>query len=249
MLFSFMKINKQPMIIALFIALLINAQSLLSDNSSQMILVLTTTPNEFHSSLVLLEKTGNKWIEKDRMKAVIGRNGLAWGRGLFTLPEQMQMKAEGDGRSPAGVFHLGEGFSKTDTLHTQWPFFVVHEYHRCVDDPQSTYYNSLLDENKVFTKDWQSAENLRMKENYYDIAVVVEHNMHPIEKGSGSCIFLHIWNNYENGTAGCVAVSADKMLKIARWLDPEKNPRIAILTSDLYDKYGTQLELPKIKVH
>ena len=53
-------------------------------------------------------------------------------------------KAEGDGRSPAGVFPLGRGFGFAPASEASWlklPYLPVVEGIECVDDSASTVYN------------------------------------------------------------------------------------------------------------
>jgi L,D-peptidoglycan transpeptidase YkuD (ErfK/YbiS/YcfS/YnhG family) len=58
---------------------------------------------------------------------------------------------------------------------------------------------------------------------------VIEFNMRPVVPGRGSGIFLHAQTG--NSTNGCVSLPADKLVTVLRWLDPAKQPRIAIGTS------------------
>ena len=48
--------------------------------------------------------------------------------------------------------------------------------------------------------------------------------------GLGSAIFLHLAT--AASTAGCVALPRDQLLSLLRWLDPARQPRIAIGTLD-----------------
>ena len=53
----------------------------------------------------------------EAIPAVVGRNGLAWGRGVRTdLPAGEPQKREGDGRAPAGIFKLGPAFGMVGTI-------------------------------------------------------------------------------------------------------------------------------------
>jgi len=68
---------------------------------------------------------------------------------------------------------------------------------------------------------------------------VIEYNMHPIVKGKGSAIFLHVWKQ-RGATAGCVAMSEEMVLRILGWLDPAKKPLIIM---------GTESELGSMPPH
>ena len=55
------------------------------------------------------------------------------------------------------------------------------------DDPSSTNYNRLVKLPFIL-----SAEKLWLKENIYDVIVVIDYNLKPVVKNKGSAIFLHI---------------------------------------------------------
>ena len=52
-----------------------------------------------------------------------------------------------------------------------------------------------------------------MKDNKYDLIVVLDYNLKPVRKNKGSAIFLHIAKRKYSPTLGCVAVSK-KNLKL-----------------------------------
>ena len=57
-----------------------------------------------------------------------------------------------------------------------------------------------------------SAEKLWIKENIYDIILVVNYNLKPVIKFKGSAIFLHIAKKNYTPTKGCIAVSKKDIL-------------------------------------
>ena len=74
------------------------------------------------------------------------------------------------------------------------------------DDPKSKYYNQLI---KFPFK--HSAEKLWLKENSYDIILVIDYNLKPIIKYKGSAIFLHIQKKKYQATKVCIAISKKNM--------------------------------------
>ena len=52
-----------------------------------------------------------------------------------------------------------------------------------------------------------SAEKLHIKENIYDIIVIINYNFNPIKKRKGSAIFLHVARKNYRPTLGCIALS------------------------------------------
>ena len=77
------------------------------------------------------------------------------------------------------------------------------------NEPNSQYYNKLIS-----FPFFHSAEKLYLKNNIYDVIIVINFNMNPIIKNKGSAIFLHIAKKNYKKTAGCVAISKKDMKKV-----------------------------------
>ena len=58
------------------------------------------------------------------------------------------------------------------------------------------------------------AEKLYLKENIYDIIVVIDYNLKPIRKKKGSAIFLHVAKKNYSPTLGCIAVSKNDLMNL-----------------------------------
>ena len=182
---------------------------------------------------------------------VIGRSGLAWGAGLHELPSdtgRVLLKTEGDGKSPAGVFALDGAFgSPAKPDFVRLPYTKLEEFTECVDDVKSTHYNRIVDRMKVGNYDWASSEKMLAVGAEYELGVTVAHNTTPVNRGGGSCIFLHVWKDAETGTAGCTAMARENMENVLRWLDPQKNPVLIQLPAADYEALQTKWKLPKLK--
>ena len=74
------------------------------------------------------------------------------------------------------------------------------------DDAKSKYYNQLIS-----TPFKYSYEELWLKENIYDIILIIDYNQNPIIKNKGSAIFLHIAKNKYQDTKGCIAIRKKDM--------------------------------------
>ena len=187
-----------------------------------------------------------KWraIETN-IPVTLGKNGMAWGKGLPMSVEPGKndpVKVEGDGRTPAGMFPLTFvfGYLPKDSLgsqenrpFTKMPYIGVDEMVECIDDVNSQYYNTVRI-NTPDIKDWTSSEKMRRNDDLYWMGVFVNHNSDPVEPGSGSCIFLHIWRSATSPTAGCTAMSQEDMIRLAHWLDPELNPVLIQVPAETY---------------
>jgi zinc D-Ala-D-Ala dipeptidase len=215
--------------------------------SGQCLVVITEGWDSTAARVYQFERAGEAWQEIRNFSGQIGRNGMAWGRGLHKNPKGEKLKEEGDGRSPAGIFALGTGFGKFPLTGMKWPYFQADSGHRCVDDPKSRYYNQIVHLDDIAKTDWDSAEKLLLSPSkVYDMAFVIEHNSDPVVPGGGSAIFFHIWNARRSGTAGCVSVSNIAVRALLYWLDPEAKPFIVILPREQYLKYQASWQLPKL---
>jgi L,D-peptidoglycan transpeptidase YkuD (ErfK/YbiS/YcfS/YnhG family) len=183
----------------------------------------------------------------EAISVVVGRNGLGWGIGLHTtvLPEGPE-KREGDGRAPAGVFRLSSAFGYAPPGKYSWIRLPYHEATpvlRCVDDAQSRHYNRIVD-TSLIKPDWKSDEEMRRADNQYRLGIIVDHNANPAILGKGSCIFMHIWQGSDAGTAGCTAMSQENMERLLRWLDPSANPILIQLPEATYKQLRPVCSFP-----
>ena len=200
--------------------------------TSQLIKVTTKNWNTKDGKLQRYEKDkkGN-WIKVGKaIDIVLGRNGLAWGLGVHTIPKDAKyIKKEGDGKSPAGLFYLGHGFGYKK-FKINFPYATYKRSDHCVDDSNSQFYNTIIDSKKV-KHDYKSFEHMKLKNNLYKYGITVQHNPNNIAQ-AGSCIFMHIKSKTGKGTAGCTAMRESAITTILKWLDAKKNPMLLQLPQD-----------------
>jgi zinc D-Ala-D-Ala dipeptidase len=181
------------------------------------------------------------------MPVVLGKAGLAWGRGLLN-PESLSgpVKGEGDNKAPAGVFKLRGVFGYPPrSPGTKMSYLPLSKNIVAVDDPKSRYYNQVIDKRKIKTPDWQSAENMILADDRYKWGVMVEHNVPP-KAGAGSCIFLHVWKTPATLTTGCTAMAETDLVGIIRWLDPAKHPVLVQMPAYIYNEVRAKWGLPNL---
>lgn len=142
-------------------------------------------------------------------------------------------KREGDGKSPSGIFPLGIAFGYDPSVVTKMPYRQATDDDFWVDDVNSEDYNKWV-EGDPNAASW---EKMKRDDDQYKYGVVIEYNMHPIVKGKGSAIFLHVWNGGDS-TLGCVSMPEEMVLEILGWLDPAKKPLIIM---------GTESELRALR--
>ena len=221
--------------------------------STQMILIVTGDWKDSTGILYRYErdKLGEKWkTTGSSFPVIIGRAGLAWGRGLHGNDlGDGPVKHEGDGKAPAGVFKLTGIFGYTPSDGVNWlnmPYTHVDSCIECVDDTNSRYYNTIVDNRKVADKDWNSSEIMKLSDNEYEWGIFVGHNSLPRLKGGGSCIFMHIWEGEGIPTSGCSAMKEENLIKILHWLNIKSFPVLVQLPQKEYEKYKNIWELPPI---
>jgi L,D-peptidoglycan transpeptidase YkuD (ErfK/YbiS/YcfS/YnhG family) len=170
------------------------------------------------ATLVALEKKGNSWVPVlSPVQTGIGRKGFA----------KPNAKLEGDQKSPSGFFSLGQLFCYEKQVNTQMPFIQSTGEDKWIDDPDSPDYNRYV----RGATNAKSYEKLLLKGNDYRYCMVIEYNTHPVEKGKGSAIFLHL-SEYEtiNSSSGCVVLLQKDMETLLKWMRPELKPSILMGT-------------------
>lgn len=178
------------------------------DDAQQVILVTASRLNTIRCKIVCYEKDADGWSEVYTMAGVIGKNGLSANR------------HEGDNTTPIGKFTLGTAFGKYKNPGTLMPYQVT--------TPNDVWSYDASTYNTWVTDPTIPGEFLLRKDHVYDYAFAINFNIPERELGKGSAIFFHIWRGSAIGTAGCVATGKKGVLKILKWLNPEKNPVIII---------------------
>jgi len=176
---------------------------------------------------------------------VVGASGLAWGADSLGSPADPH-KREGDGRSPAGVFPLDSafGFAPASAMsRVRLPYVPLLAATECVDDTSSVHYNTVVNRDRVPSVDWNSSEHMR-RIMQYQVGVMVGYNTRPVSKGSGSCIFLHIWNGPGSSTAGCTAFPRADVDALLAWLDARRQPVLVQLPAAEYARLRKRWALP-----
>lgn len=192
------------------------------------------------------------------LPAWIGRAGAAWrsdrsddDREPLTGPK----KREGDGRSPAGLFALGDlwGYAATAPPSVRLRYHAIDDRDRCVDDAAAPAYNQLMRaQDASGSEPWQSAERLRLSTDHYKLLVPIDYNRllphasatERPRPGAGSCIFLHIAPPPGAGTAGCTALAESDLLQVLRFLDPAKQPLLLLLPRPAWELARARWGLP-----
>jgi len=145
-------------------------------------------------------KLKNKYLyfDKYKIKCALGKRGIT------------SKKVEGDKKTPRGTFTLKSIFYRKDRVSKIKSSLLKKKIKKNMgwcDDIRSKYYNKMI--NFPFNL---SAEKLWLKENIYDVVVVINYNLKPVIKEKGSAIFLHIAKKNYQSTNGCIAIKKKDIL-------------------------------------
>ena len=215
--------------------------------SDQLIIVVAKNWDTVGAQLYTFEKKKGSWQPQFSFPVVLGQKGMAMGEGMrdIQVPDAPQKK-EGDMKSPAGIFYLGPAFgyagkSKAEWIHLR--YLRATDTLLCIDDSHSALYNKLVSSDTTET-DWMSHEEMLRKDIDYKWGIFVQHNVHPVKKNMGSCIFLHIWEGSGEGTAGCTAMEEKNILKLLKWIRADKHPLLVQFPDIVYKKIRRDYVLP-----
>lgn len=185
------------------------------------------------------ENANSPWqpILAQPVPVLLGRSGLAWGRGVFTPPRNgIPMKVEKDWRAPAGVFQLGKlfGYAARPPAGSRWPYVQVGPWDAYVDDPQNPYYNQHVRVNPNQVPPWFEKQRMRLGDAAYKWMLEIRHNQSPVAAGYGSAIFFHVRRGPTKPSAGCTTMAVENLEKVIRWLDPQASPHYVLLPTADY---------------
>jgi L,D-peptidoglycan transpeptidase YkuD (ErfK/YbiS/YcfS/YnhG family) len=222
-------------------------------DARQLVLVILPDWDSTQGTLRRYQRTtGGDWRAEDEAQpVVVGRAGAAWGLGLHDIPpgNDGPVKREGDGRSPAGVFAIGEAFGYADRADTRLRYSAMDAGDWCIDVPASPLYNRIVDSAEVGADAVAgSSEPMRRDlhaggDQRYRLGFVVEHNAQARAQ-AGSCIFAHLWKSPDSTTAGCTAMAPPTMEALLHWLDADRRPVFVLLPQAEYRRLWQAWRLP-----
>ena len=221
-------------------------------DARQLVLVTTAGWNANHGTLRTFARDGDGWREvRTATPVTIGTNGAGWGLGLNAPQHDGPLKREGDSRSPAGVFRIGEAFGYAAHAATALPYRALTATDYCMDVSGAAQYNRIVDANVVGADAVKgSTEPMRRDlhvngDQRYRLGFVIEHNAQAAPQG-GSCIFAHLWKSPSDATAGCTAMTPAVMESLLAWLKPQQHPVFVLLPQAEYERLRADWQLPAL---
>ena len=169
-------------------------------------LALRPMPSERLTRLSVRPRAGDRaqgWLTAGplRIPCALGPSGI------------VRVKREGDGGTPMGRFKLLWGYYRPDRLRAQAggvPLKPMRRDQGWCEDPKSARYNRPV---RLPARD--ATDRMWRDDHLYDLTFVLDQNFARRAKNAGSAIFFHLARPGLTPTAGCVAISADNMRKLA----------------------------------
>lgn len=185
-------------------------------SASQAVTVIAPASGTTQARLQAWNRTAGGWVRYGpEVTAWLGSAGLT------------SNAREGFSGTPMGSFTLTHAFGNYVDPGTKLPYFHADPDDWWSGDSSSPTYNThqrCAPASCAFRTD--ESENLYQAGSVYGYAVVIDYNTAPVVAGKGSAFFLHLTQNQP--TEGCVSIPQDELVRIMRWLDPSRHPRIII---------------------
>jgi L,D-peptidoglycan transpeptidase YkuD (ErfK/YbiS/YcfS/YnhG family) len=185
-------------------------------NTKQLIIVTGKKLGAKNGTLQFFDYENGAWVCTLTATARLGKHGLMDGT----------RRRAGNKTTPTGLWEM-PGF--VFGTHAHAPAHTKMGYRHIT---KKSWWSSKWDKTYnqwVEAKTWPG-EHLYNVLPQYEFAVSMGYNASPNTQvfGRGSGIFLHI--NGHGNTAGCVAISRAKMIRVVGLLDPAKHPAFAVGT-------------------
>ena len=162
--------------------------------------------------IIYLKNKHTLQVDDFYFKCSIGKNGLD------------AKKVEGDKKTPRGIFNIEHLYFRKERIKkpdTSLECIEIKERMGWCDDIKSPKnYNKLIKINKNIRH-----EKLKREDQKYDLLIPIKYNFDNPIVGAGSCIFIHLTNNYQP-TSGCIALKKKDFLILIKLIN--KKTRIKI---------------------
>ena len=220
-------------------------------DTQQLLLATTPDADSSHAVLTRWERNDHTWTAVGEPVAVrLGRQGVAWGRGLHTEQPGLQ-KVEGDWRAPMGVFSLGDAFGANEIAPegATWPYIHVTPHDLFIEDASDDHYNQHVvapgEPGSRPLTEWEQRHQMRQNDPAHALKLFIAHNAAPAVPGAGSAIFFHVWRrDGTRPTAGCTAMARDDLQTMVTWLQADKQPLYVLLTQAERERLTSEWGLP-----
>ncbi len=147
-----------------------------------------------------------------KVKCAVGKRGIG------------KKQKEGDQITPKGIFSVKKILYRKDKvkrLRSKIKKMQIEKNMGWCDDPlNKKKYNKLISIKRKI-----KCEKLHRKDHKYDLFIPIKYNYSKPIKFRGSCIFIHLTNNYKP-TAGCIAIQKKDFLIMLRLINKKTKIQI-----------------------
>jgi L,D-peptidoglycan transpeptidase YkuD (ErfK/YbiS/YcfS/YnhG family) len=219
------------------------------NGSTQCLVGVSESWDSSDVSLRLYERKGKIWVPVSEIwQGRLGKNGLAWGKGLHPTPPAVAAKCEGDNRSPAGVFGIGGAWGSEAQIEKKpaLPYHQVTSRDLWVEDSASPQYNCNVILDHEPATPWERKQQMKQNDPAQALKLFIAHNAPPqVIPNAGSSIFFHIWRDGgSRATAGCTTMKKSKLQWLIAQIDPKKQPLYVLLPKAEYATFKANWRLP-----
>jgi L,D-peptidoglycan transpeptidase YkuD (ErfK/YbiS/YcfS/YnhG family) len=230
------------------------APTRIPDTTKQLVVTVTEGWNVHRGTLYQFSraKDAGPWqLAAATTPVLLGKAGLAWGRGLLPVPHGtngIPSKQERDTRAPAGCFKIGMlfGYANRAPEGVTLPYYQVTTRDCWIDDINHPDYNRHVVVNPRQPPPWYEKQKMRLGDFAYELLLEVRHNAEPPQAGAGSAIFFHIRRGPDSPTHGCTTMTKANLINLTTWLKPEARPLYVLLPQQEYNARIKSWGLPAI---
>ena len=162
--------------------------------------------------IIYLKNKQTLKVDDFLFKCSIGKNGIS------------KSKVEGDKKTPKGTFQIENIYFRKDKIKDIKTKLKTIPIKRsmgwCDDMKNKKNYNKLIKTSKKI-----HYEKLYRKDNKYDLLIPIKYNFNKRIVGLGSCIFIHLTNNFKP-TAGCIAINKKDFLIMLKLINKKTKIKI-----------------------
>ena len=162
--------------------------------------------------LISLKNKHTLQVDDFLFRCTIGKKGLA------------KKKFEGDKKTPIGIFKIEHLYYRKDRIPRPDTKLKIIEINKsmgwCDDIKSKKNYNKLINVNERV-----SHEKLFRKDHKYDLIIPIKYNYLKPIKFKGSCIFIHLTDDYK-ATAGCIGLKKKDFLIMIRLINKKTKIQI-----------------------
>ena len=148
--------------------------------------------------IIYLKNKHTLEVDDFKFRCSIGKNGKS------------KKKKEGDKKTPIGYFEIENLYYRPDKIKKPFTKLKCIKIKKnmgwCNDPLNYKNYNKLITIKKNI-----KCEKLYRKDHKYDLMIPIKYNFIKPIKFKGSCIFIHLTNNFK-ATAGCIAIKKNDFL-------------------------------------